>query len=274
MFSTSPFQIIINIFLSIKEFCVLINPFYKSKNIIQDIDLNNWELSFYDDFDGNEIDESHWMTHYYWGTSMIQLDNQQTYSNCALTVSDSCLYITPQNHRLDGWYYKDGTIVREEFPIISGMIHSGDSFKQKYGIFSMRCKLPKGSNILPSAWLLDKQSWPPKLDLFEFDSHSGKKIEYGVDWGLEYTPYHFQFRKKVWTQPLIDDFHIFTCKWSPNKIKWYIDNRLVAVYCGNGIPQTPMYIVINLALNQKSDEYNNMIIDWVKTWKIRIPDND
>lgn len=258
-----------NFFLSVKEFFRPLNPFYKLKNQDQFVDLKKWELSFYDDFDGDTIDESLWMTHYYWGTTMVQFDNKQVYANSALSISNSCLQIKPQNEKITGWYYKNGEIIRGEYQISSGMIHSGESFKQKYGIFSIKCKLPKGGNLLPSAWLLDKQSWPPKLDIFEFDSNSGYRIEYGTEWGLQYSPYFHKFKNKTIIKDLTKDFHIFTCVWEPNVIKWYVDNRLVAIYCGAGIPQTIMYLVINLALDQKNEEYNNMSIDWVKVWKLK-----
>lgn len=259
----------LNFILFIKELLRPLNPFLKNQNIDQIVDENKWELSFFDDFDGAELDESTWMTHYYWGTSMIQDGQKQAYVNSALTISDSCLYIKPRNTTTKGWYYKDGEIIRDKYPASSGMIHSGESFRQKYGTFSIRCKLPKGNNLLPSTWLLDKQSWPPKLDIFEFDSNSGFRIFHGAEWGLEANPYFYQFKNQIFIKGLTNEFHIFTCVWEPNHIKWYIDNRLVAIYCGPGIPQTAMYLVINLALTERDNEYNNMVIDWVKVWKLK-----
>lgn len=258
-----------NSILFVKELLYHANPFRKIKNTEQIIDLKKWELSFSDDFDHPELDESIWMTHYYWGTSMVQLDQKQTYTNSPLSISDSCLYIQPKNTKESGWFYKDGEIIRGEYQISSGMIHSGESFKQKYGVFSIKCKLPDGNNLLPSAWLLDKQSWPPKLDVFEFDSNRNYRLTYGAQWGLDDKKYFFEFKDAVWSRNLTNDFHIFTIVWEPNIIKWYLDNRLVAIYSGAGIPQTTMYFVLNLALGQKNDKYSNLIVDWVKFWRLR-----
>lgn len=266
-------QKLYNTTVFVREYFISVFSVQSKNNVEQRVDTSRWELAFMDDFDGDTIDDGKWMTHYYWGTVLNKKKSQaQNYVNSTLSVSDSCLYIKPQRLITDGWYYLNGQIVHNTYTVASGMIHSGDYFKQKYGVFSIRCRLPKGNGALPAVWLLDKQSYPPKIDVFNFDGGDINRLEFGLEWGLEFDNQYFHWAKHVVSETLTDDFHIFTCQWEPNCIRWYLDNRQIAFYCGPGIPQSPMYLVINLALSKSNGDYNSMTVDWIKVWKLSSKD--
>jgi len=227
--------------------------------------------SFDENFNGELIDENIWMTHYYWGHNIPNNNEVQWYTNDSFTVSNSVLTIHLTEKNVNGWKLINGTKDNQTYKVTSGLIHTGESFKQKFGRFEIRCKLPLTDNVLPSFWLINPESYPPEIDIFDFTDSDGKSYNVGFIYGDDnIKKFNYSIFNTVKLMDL-EGWNIFSLDWTPKRLTWYLNGYPVYTYSGPGIPQTPMYIAINLAADNNTKLSGNlnqkMLIDWVQVFK-------
>ncbi|HEY8572373.1 glycoside hydrolase family 16 protein [Phenylobacterium sp.] len=135
----------------------------------------------------------------------------------------------PELHeRLDGYKY------------ISGMITTQPSFRQTYGYFEMRAKLPRGKGVWPAFWLLPADlSWPPEIDVMESVGDPSKV----------YVTLHSNAVKAEGTEVRVtpDEFHTFAVSWSRDQVIWFVDGREVKRMPTPADMHKPMYMLANIA---------------------------
>jgi hypothetical protein len=92
-----------------------------------------------------------------------------------------------------------------------------------YGMYEIRCKLPKKAGQYTAFWMHGK-GWPPEIDVFEhnarFHDYFFSTAHYGTnadpqEWG---DSYYYPF-------DLTDDFHTWTLVWTPAKLIWFFDGQ-------------------------------------------------
>lgn len=255
-----------NIRSSIVRYLVSWKLLKKEKALI----YNDFELSFSDDFDGRRLDTNKWMTHYYWGNS--HSDNEhQFYSAEAFTLKNSVLTINVENRKIRGWWMKDGKRATKIFDVTSGLIHTGESFKQRYGRFEVRCRVPQEKGYIPSFWLINPQSFPPEIDVMDFSEGANDTLCIGHAYGDdEVDDLFFRIKKVIGNLKLDSDWNIFTLDWTPTSLTWYVNGREIYRVGSTGVPHTPMYIAINMAIGEEAVKVNTkkMEIDWVRVYKL------
>ena len=69
----------------------------------KDLDYSKYELTFIDDFNGFDLDEDKWMTHYYWGNNLISNNEIQWYTKDSFIIKDSVLNIILKKQKTRGW---------------------------------------------------------------------------------------------------------------------------------------------------------------------------
>lgn len=129
---------------------------------------------------------------------------------------------TPINISGTNYYYTSGEIVSkfDDIPYCSSFSDAG----YLYGMFEIRCKLPKKHGQYPAYWLLGNTSWPPEIDLFEFNGNDHNMFFSGVHWGPNNAPQNcYQFYNYPFD--LTDDFHTWTVVWSPTAVTFFFDNK-------------------------------------------------
>ncbi len=96
-----------------------------------------------------------------------------------------------------------------------------------YGMFEVRCKLPREYGNSFAFWLASNNAWPPEIDAFEtsssFDQDSimrGNSMMSTTHWNT--TTGHCQHWFK-YPKSLSDEFHTWTIVWTPTEIAWYLD---------------------------------------------------
>jgi len=249
------------------------NKLKKNKDIIwyfkvKDSDkfniLKSRELTFGDEFDGQKLDTKKWLTNYYWGDKLlkdrysVESDLQAYTEKENFEVRNSILRINTKPQRITGkvWSAARG-FTTKEFSYTSGLINSGTSFRQKYGIFTAKIKLGN-PNARSSFWMLaDKIT--PHLDIcrtsrgkvwFDYFSTKGSTSKSSV--GSRYS----------------NDYFIYTLEWTSDKLVWKINNAEVFSQ-RTDVPQEPMYVLLAGGLEKPINGMTSMEIDWVRVFKTK-----
>ena len=222
------------------------------------------ELTFSDEFDGEKLDTKKWLTNYYWGEKLlkdrysVESDLQAFTEKENFEIRNSILRINTKSQKINGkvWSASKG-FTTKEFNYTSGLINSGNSFRQKYGIFSAKIKLgnPNAKNAF---WMLaDKIT--PHLDICHtgrgkvwFDYFSAKGASTKTSLGSRYS----------------NDYFIYSLEWTSDKLVWKINGTEVFSQTSD-VPQEPMYVLLAGGLDKPINGMTSMEIDWVRVYKTK-----
>jgi beta-glucanase (GH16 family) len=224
--------------------------------------LKKKELTFIDDFNGDRLDTKKWLTNYYWGEKLlkdrysVETDLQAYTEKENFEVRNSLLKIHTKPQRIEGkvWSAASG-FTTKEFSYTSGLINSGKSFRQKYGIFSAKIKLgnPAARN---NFWMLADRI-TPHIDICR-TSNNKVWTDFVADPG--------RYSKTSIGPRYANDFYIYTLEWTQDKLVWKINGEEIFRQTSN-IPQEPMYVLLAGGLNKPISGMTTMEIDWVKVYK-------
>ncbi|MEI8116278.1 MAG: family 16 glycosylhydrolase [Flavobacteriia bacterium] len=222
--------------------------------IVDDINcLNgNWVICFEDNFDKNEIDFSKWKVPYQGVIRDFNFGSEkQWYVNSGsipsipisnnIEVSNGNLNITSRKEDVNGtyidWTLTPPAMTSSNFNYTSAQLES--KYRFGYGIYEIRCKIPKGKGFWPAFWLYNGYN-NAELDIFEFWNEDNLVGVYNPNLlsSVVNTNMHYKHvNNGVITQmcpekvgqgtDYSEDFHIFTFEWDPYKARWYIDGILV-----------------------------------------------
>jgi len=224
--------------------------------------LKSRELTFYDEFDNDKLDTQKWITNYYWGEKLlkdrysVESDLQAFTEKDNFEIRNSVLKINTKQQKVTGkvWSVANGFSTKE-FNYTSGLINSGNSFKQKYGIFTAKIKLGD-PNAKHSFWMLaDKIT--PHIDIcrttngkvwFDYFSSPGKSVKTSL--GARYS----------------NSFYIFTLEWTADKLVWKINNTEVFKQTSD-VPQEPMYVLFAGGTDKQLSGMTSMEIDWIRVYQ-------
>lgn len=256
-----------DMFKSIQEFGKLkknenIIWYFKVKDSNKFDILKNRELTFCDEFNGDRLDTSKWLTNYYWGDKLlhdnytIESDLQAYTEKDNFEIRNSLLKIItkPQKYQSKVWSPTNGFYLKE-FNFTSGIVNTGKSFRQQYGIFSAKVKLGNPATKCAFWMLADKIT--PHIDVCR--TSDGKVM-------FDYFPRVDKRYKSTIGSKYANDFYIYTLEWTPDKLVWKINNS-VAFTCKNDVPGEPMYILFSGGLDKPVNRMSSMEIDWVRVYK-------
>jgi beta-glucanase (GH16 family) len=163
-------------------------------------------------------------------------------------------------------------------PFTSGVITTIDSFKQKYGYFEIRAKIPHGKGLWPAFWLLQpKWHWPPEIDILEVtNGQKPEEIVLTTHWkddGVGANKQSYCFYKVSGSDT---EFHLYGALWTSERIVYYVDRKpVVQMMTPPGLDQ-PMYMLANLAVQSVADESTptpaSLEIDWIVAYTLNDPE--
>jgi hypothetical protein len=224
--------------------------------------FKNRELTFSDEFEGDNLNTKTWLTNYFWGDKIlhdrysVESDLQAFTEKDNFEIRNSILKIITKPQKIQGkvWTSADG-FKTKEFAFTSGLINTGKSFRQKYGTFTAKIKL--GDPSAKSAfWMLADQI-TPHIDVcrtlngkvaVNYFASVNKKAKASV--GSKYA----------------NDFFIFSLEWSADKLVWKINDTEVLTQTA-AVPQEPMYILFSGGLDKPVNSMTSMEIDWVRVYQ-------
>jgi hypothetical protein len=176
-----------------------------------------------------------------------------------------------------------------------------NDMKFGFGYFEIRCKLPTHHGAFPAFWLFGNgTNTYEEIDIFEHiatDVYSPREYTIGL-WhnpnGSNYlqdrttsgaTKYKDETIYIPNSEQDLNHYHVFSCEWMPDYVRWYRDGQLVSEYTDEThISKYKKTLIINYALNQYSYNIDNvgpngwsgtdiMTIDYVKAYQLRLDCN-
>ncbi|RTQ48981.1 carbohydrate-binding protein [Hymenobacter gummosus] len=97
----------------------------------------------------------------------------------------------------------------------------------KYGRIEASIKIPSAQGVWPAFWMLpDPSNWPStgEIDIMEAKHKNPTSVAGTIHY--DDNGWHFTGRETTGTVDLSTGFHTYAVEWSPNQIKWFIDNTL------------------------------------------------
>lgn len=231
------------------------------------------ELIWSDEFDSVELNESFW--NYELGNGCPDL--------CGWGNNEPQIY-TKENHEI-----KEGllhiSVKKEGDKYTSTRITTEKKFEFQYGRVEARAKLPVGKGVWPAIWMLGSNhrevGWPlcGEIDVLEY---------VGREPHMVFNSLHTQDSfgntvntKKTKMENIENGFHIYAMDWSPEKIDFFVDNKLLYSFAPKEkIEETwpydqPFYLIINSAIGGNFGGHDiddsvlpqEFIIDYIRVYK-------
>jgi beta-glucanase (GH16 family) len=217
----------------------------------------NWQLTWSDEFNapnGSLPDPAKWN---------IVTAGEGFGNNELETYTDRPANLQQQNGYLVITVRKEDLTGPDGIPrhYTSGRLNTQNRFTQKYGRFEARIQLPTGKGIWPAFWLLgdnhETAPWPDCGEIDVLESIGAPDTIYSTLHGPGYSG-----RKGITTkfpvpagESVNTAFHIYAVEWSPDDIKFFFDDHLIARHTPVDLPPNtrwvydhPFYILLNLAV--------------------------
>ena len=265
--------------------------------------LDGWTLYYNDEFNGNSLDMNSWSYDTGFlldksepGTAGWGNNEKEYYTDSTenVYVKDGSLHLVAK-HNPKTFTCTDPAHTQVTADYSSGKIVSRNKVKFTYGRIDFRAKLPEGKGMWPALWLLPNDdiygSWASsgEIDVMEArgritNSTSGT-IHYGGQWpNNKYTGADYIFADG---STFADDYHVYSCVWEPDRIKWYVDGHCFSniskeqwYSAGSKTDTAPFdqdfFIIMNLAVGGWFDggivpdsSFNSaeMAVDYVRVYK-------
>lgn len=221
-----------------------------------------------------KLDSSKW-SYEYFPPGKVN-DELQRYTDCLenVEVKDGSLYIRA---------------LKDKEEITSGRIMTKGKATWLYGKIEARIKLPEGRGIWPAFWMMPQESrygkWPKsgEIDILEFVGFQPDTVHATVH-TESYNHVINTQRGTCTNQPGVsDEFHIYTCEWTPERIDVYVNDKRYFTFendhTGNSATwpfNTPFFVILNVAVGgmwggaQGVDETifpQQMIVDYVRVYQ-------
>jgi hypothetical protein len=224
--------------------------------------LKHRELTFSDEFDGDKLDTKKWLTNYFWGEKLlhdrysVESDLQAFTEKDNFEIRNSVLKIITKPQKIQGkvWGAAEG-FKTKEFAFTSGIVNTGTSFRQKYGIFTAKVKL--GDPAAKSAFWMLADKITPHIDVCR--TFNGKVA-------VNHFATPDKRAKGSVGGKYAGDFYIFTLEWTADKLVWKINDTEVMTQTAD-VPQVPMYILFSGGLDKPLNSMTSMEIDWVRVYQ-------
>ena len=247
-----------------------------------------WTLAWSDEFDGPAgalIDSTKWVPEtggQGWGNQEREYYTARP-ENVSLDGGGR-LAITARAEALDSSYHCWYGACRYS----SARLKTRNKFETTYGRFEARIRIPRGQGLWPAFWMLganiDVAGWPKcgEIDIMENIGREPDMV-HGTMHGPGYSggngiggPYTLA------AGSFADDFHVFAVEWSPNDVRWYVDDKLYRENTPTNLPggttwvfDHPFFLLLNVAIgggwpgdpDASTTFPQQMLVDYVRVYQ-------
>jgi len=259
------------------------------------LDLSRFEPTWSDEFDGNSLDREKWL-----GMAKDGLDSagegaykrHDGWSCLEMTrVEDNQLHISSANSETGMAGGPPGSY--------AAAITTRHSFRQKYGYFEARCKLPKGAGLWSAFWLhnekvlreIDGTGRPgTEIDVFEspFWRSRNPRRKNSIPTSLHYGSYGLFHRMKnvgrYYVEDPYDSFHTYGVEWNENGYVFYIDGVESGRTKAGGVSQNEQYLLLSVEHHRggfkgffwagdirknRPEDMTDFVVDYVRAYQYK-----
>lgn len=230
-------------------------------------EYKKWQLTFEDDFDQVNLDSNKWMTGYYWGRALmndnyVPANEHQFFTDKNVDLKSSLAKINIRQEKTVGKSWNDVSgFINREFNYTSGLISTGQSFRQKYGRLEAKVRFDETYPVVNTFWLAGETK-SPQIDIFRTTEKSKNAYQCGVQTDKEN-------RSKLVKGAFFNKFFIYGLNWSADELIWTINGKEVHRE-KNNIPSGDMYLTFCsiLPAEPKTKKLpTSMAIDWIRCYK-------
>ncbi len=233
--------------------------------------LEQWTLSFEENFNQHRLDAKKWITRFFWGDVLLKdnyvlpADKHIFTDGKNLEFKDTVLRIVTKKEKARGKVWNPAMgFLEQDFDYTSDLISTGKSFRQQYGLFKAKVRI-SGAPIKQAFWMVAEKILP-HVDVFKVEKN---KLYLGNFWGNinEKKGVHKKTFKSS-ANRFAKDFFIYSLEWSPEKLEWKIND--VPVFSQTqGIPSEPMYVIFSAGVSNGVADHQlpaGMEIDWLRVY--------
>ena len=186
-------------------------------------DNNTYKLVFQDEFEGNELDRTKWITHFPFSD-----DGSENCESCRYLGSNNSVFMDDQVSVTDGMLklaveQKETTWYSKTTQHRGSAIRSIGSAEFTYGKYEIHCRIPNGRGLWPAFWMFGGET---EIDVFEICGERPKWLKGSLhQWGD--TRYSNTGKYKGVDHSA--DFHTYAVEWDRDEIRWYLDGEVIYV---------------------------------------------
>lgn len=199
------------------------NGNYPTSGYTSPLTYPNYTLVWQDEFDGNSLNLTDWNFDIGRGSNGWGNNELQYYRQENATVANGILTITAKQDFFGGANYTSSRITTQ------------NKRDFKYGRIDVRAGMPYGKGIWPAIWMLGSNfstdGWPfcGEIDIMEMVggnvSGAGNDVVVGTAHWADTIGQRAQFgNSRKMSEPLANNWHVYSIIWDNNKIEWYIDD--------------------------------------------------
>lgn len=236
-------------------------------------DQAGWDLVWADEFEGDSLNEENWIPETGaggWGNNERQFYTDRPEN---LRLEDGVLIIEAREEAYRGNDYTSARIKTQYLQTWT------------YGRMEARIKLPTGQGIWPAFWMLGENfptvGWPACGEIDIMENIGNPLTVYGTVHGPGYSGGQSVGESHtVDGEPLTDDFHTYAVEWTPEEIRWYVDDVQYSTITPRDLPgewvyDHPFFLLLNLAVGGEWPGYpdqsttfpQQLVVDYVRVYR-------
>ena len=225
------------------------------------INLDDFELVWSDEFDGDKLDKSKW-TYNWWETER----KGGYWHEDLVSVKDGNLVISAQyfDKPLENYHYEKwkDKINFDEYKAgwYTGSISTINIYEQKYGYFEIRCKLPAAYGLWSAFWMMND-----KVDNVDGSGQDGTEVDifesfyYKDHWwgndcvvsGIHYDGYGEGHQGDSIGKTFIEndpytEYNTYGLEWNEDEYIFYLNGVETGRLSTGGVSQNPEYLLLTV----------------------------
>jgi len=276
-----------------------------------ELDLSKFELTWSDEFEGDCLDREKWRLcqnhHPHWSLDLARTENSKLRIATKYAEQGMRLHIPkkyaekvfsremPEGYRA---YPEEGYVHCPPGWYSLGLA-TDDSFRQKFGYFETRCKLPRGFGIWSAFWMHNEDvsnedgsgRGGTEIDVFEAPYYRKRLplFRNAITANLHYDGYGKAHRMKnigkFRVEKPYDTFHTYGMEWNENEYIFYIDGMEAGRSSFGGVCRNELFLMLsvekrtkgfdrwfwagNINKNKRGEDMTDFVVDYVRAYQYK-----